>query len=59
MGRLARAELGTGEFLTLDTSLARFEAVTGDEIRSIAATIAAQPLVRVAVGDVSRSTLTP
>lgn len=58
MGRLARAELGTGEFLTLDTSLARFAAVTGDEIRSIAGTIAAQPLVRVAVGDVSRSTLT-
>jgi predicted Zn-dependent peptidase len=57
MSRLARAELGTGEFLTLDTSLERFHQVTGEEIRSIAATIASQPLVRVAVGNVSRSTL--
>lgn len=55
MGRLARAELGTGELFTLDTSLERFAAVTGDDIRSIAAFVAAGQQSVVAVGDVSRS----
>lgn len=57
MGRLARAELGTGEFMDLDTSLERFAAVTGDEIKSIATEFAHRPLTLVAVGEVSRSGL--
>jgi len=57
MGRLARAELGTGELLTLDASLERFQAVTATEIREIAATIAALPQTVVAVGDVAHSSL--
>lgn len=57
MGRLARAELGTGELLTLDASLERFQAVTAAEIREIAATIAALPQTVVAVGDVAHSSL--
>ena len=59
MGRLARAELGAGELYDLDTSLARFGAVTQDEIRAVAAAIAERPLTVVAVGDISRSTLSP
>lgn len=55
MGRLARAELGTGELFTLDTSLARFADVTSDDIRKIAAFVAAGEQSVVAVGDVSRS----
>ncbi|QZY52610.1 M16 family metallopeptidase [Leucobacter tenebrionis] len=57
MGRLARAELGSGELYDLDASLERFAAVTGDEIRSIAAELAARPLTIVAVGDTSRAEL--
>ena len=57
MGRLARAELGSGELYDLDTSLERFHAVTAEDIRSIAATLAAAPLNVVAVGDTARSTL--
>ncbi|MBL3698488.1 M16 family metallopeptidase [Leucobacter luti] len=57
MGRLARAELGAGELYDLDTSLARFAEVTGDEIKAVAAAIAERPLTVVAVGDVSRSAL--
>lgn len=55
MGRLARAELGRGEFYDLDTSLERFHAVTADEIRDVAAELASRPMVTVAVGDTSRS----
>ncbi len=58
MGRLARAELGSGELFDLDTSLERFHAVTAEEIREVAAGLAAAPLTVVAVGDASRSTLT-
>lgn len=57
MGRLARAELGNGELFDLDTSLARFEAVSAEEIRQAAADIIARPLTVVAVGDTSRSAL--
>lgn len=57
MGRLARAELGSGEFFTLDTSLERFAAVTHEEIRDVAAYLAAQPQSIVAVGDVEKTTL--
>ncbi|QIK62445.1 insulinase family protein [Leucobacter viscericola] len=57
MGRLARSELGSGELFDLDTSLERFRAVTAEDIRSIAAELAAAPTTVVAVGDTSRSTL--
>ena len=57
MGRLARAELGTGELFTLDASLARYQRVTAEEIRGVAATIAARPQTVVAVGDTARSSL--
>ncbi len=57
MGRLARAELGTGELFTLDASLERFQAVTADEIREVAHFVASGPQSIVAVGDVSRSAL--
>lgn len=57
MGRLARAELGSGELFGLDASLERFTAVTGDEIREVAALIAERPMSVVAVGEVSRSGL--
>ena len=57
MGRLARAELGTGELFTFDASLERFREVTAEEIRGIASEIAARPQTVVAVGDVAHSTL--
>ena len=57
MGRLARAELGTGELFDLDTSLERFAAVTNEDIVAVAQMLTAQPLQMVAVGDTSRSGL--
>ena len=57
MSRLARAELGAGELFTLDASLERFQAVTAEDIRSVAADLAAGPLTVVAVGDTARSRL--
>ena len=57
MGRLARAELGSGELFDLDTSLERFHSVTADDIRAIASTLAGAPLTVVAVGDTARSSL--
>lgn len=57
MGRLARAELGTGELFDLDVSLERFAAVTADDIREVAATLAERPQTVVAVGDTDRSGL--
>lgn len=55
MGRLARAELGSGELYDLDTSLERFHAVTAEDIKNIAAEIARRPQTVVAVGDLSRA----
>ncbi|WP_449283678.1 M16 family metallopeptidase [Leucobacter sp.] len=57
MGRLARAELGSGELYDLDTSLERFAAATAEEIRGVAALFAARPLTVVAVGEVERAGL--
>ncbi|MCA0377963.1 MAG: insulinase family protein [Actinobacteria bacterium] len=57
MGRLARAELGAGELFTLDASLERFQAVTAEQIREVAAFVAAGPQSIVAVGDVARASL--
>jgi len=51
MGRLARAEIGSGELFTLDASLERFEQVTHAEVREIAAYIAEMAQTVVAVGD--------
>lgn len=57
MGRLARAEIGSGELFTLDASLERFQAVTPQQIREIAEFVAAGPVSVVAVGDVARASL--
>ena len=57
MGRLARAELGAGELLTLDASLERFQAVTPQQIREIAQFVASGEMSVVAVGDVARASL--
>ncbi|PRI10730.1 M16 family metallopeptidase [Leucobacter massiliensis] len=57
MGRLARAELGSGELYDLDASLERFAAVTAEEIREIAGVLAARPLTVVGVGELGRSGL--
>ncbi len=57
MGRLARAELGTGEFYTLDASLQRFEAVTPEDIQGVAEMLISRPHTVVAVGDTARSSL--
>ncbi|QBE47886.1 M16 family metallopeptidase [Leucobacter triazinivorans] len=55
MGRLARAELGSGELYDLDASLERFAAATAEEIREVAALFAERPLTTVAVGEVDRA----
>ncbi|MGO3832687.1 MAG: M16 family metallopeptidase [Microbacteriaceae bacterium] len=57
MGRLAKAELGTGELWDLDTSLEHFATVTHDEVKRVAAQLAAQSRFTVAVGETSRTTL--
>ena len=57
MGRLARAELGSGELYDLDSSLERFAAATPEQIREVAALFAARPLTVVAVGEVERAGL--
>lgn len=57
MGRLGRAELGTGELFSLDSSLERFARVTREQIREVAATLAARPHTVIAVGDVTHSRL--
>lgn len=57
MGRLGRAELGTGELYSLDASLERFARVTPEQIREVAATLAARPHTVIAVGDVAHSKL--
>lgn len=59
MSRLARAELGSGELLTLDVSLSRFHAVSEEQIREVASLVASRPQTVVAVGDIARSTLNP
>jgi predicted Zn-dependent peptidase len=50
MNRLLAAELGSGEFLTLQESIERFNAVTADQVRELAAMLAGQPGSLVAVG---------
>jgi predicted Zn-dependent peptidase len=55
MNRLGRAEISTGEFVDLDTSLARVEAVTSDDVRSLAAQLLSGPLSTVVVGEVDET----
>ncbi|MBP2217553.1 pitrilysin family protein [Arthrobacter sp. CAN_C5] len=50
MSRLGRAELVSGEFLGLDEVLARINAVTGDQVRELAAELAAAPRTITVVG---------
>ena len=57
MGRLARSELGTGELIGLDESVRRFHEVTQDEVREVAAMLAARPMTLVAVGEVGAAGL--
>ena len=55
MSRLASSEIVSGEFMDLDESLARFEAVLLDEVQSLAAELISRPRSIVAVGDVDAS----
>ena len=50
MSRLARAELGTGEFVDLDEQVRRFEAVSADQVQALAAELVARPPSVIAVG---------
>ncbi|MGM0929604.1 MAG: M16 family metallopeptidase [Actinomycetota bacterium] len=50
MSRLGRAELVSGEFLDIDESLARIKAVTLEQVRELAAELAAAPRVVTVVG---------
>jgi predicted Zn-dependent peptidase len=53
MARLARAELGTGEYYDLDSSLKRYEAVTQEQLSEVASILASRKSSLVAVGKVS------
>ncbi len=57
MNRLGRSEIGSGEFLSLDASIAAVEAVTTDDVHRLAQYLASQPLSLVAVGPVDESVL--
>ncbi|MFI7587661.1 M16 family metallopeptidase [Spongisporangium articulatum] len=50
MSRLGKAELVHGEFIDVDEALARVESVTAEDIRSLAADLAAQELTLAVVG---------
>lgn len=50
MSRLGRAELVTGEFVDIDETLARINAVTPGQIRELAAELAAAPRTTAVVG---------
>ncbi len=50
MSRLGKAELVYGELLTLEESLERVRAVTVDDVRELAADLAARPRSVVRVG---------
>ena len=52
MSRLVSSEVVTGEFVDLNDSLAKFKAVTLDQIRDLAADIAGRQRSIVAVGDI-------
>jgi predicted Zn-dependent peptidase len=50
MTRLGKAELLYGEYVGLDESLARIDAVTAEEVRAVAADLAARPRSLAVVG---------
>jgi predicted Zn-dependent peptidase len=50
MNRLGRAELVTGELLSLQESLERIKSVTREEVQKLAAELAARPRSVVRVG---------
>jgi predicted Zn-dependent peptidase len=50
MSRLARAEIGTGEFVDLDEQVRRYEAVTAEGVQELAAELLARPRSVTAVG---------
>ncbi|EAR25180.1 zinc protease [marine actinobacterium PHSC20C1] len=52
MSRLGRSELTLGEFVDLDTSIARISAVTADGIQELARELSSRPLSIAAVGAV-------
>ncbi|GAA1220189.1 pitrilysin family protein [Rhodoglobus aureus] len=53
MSRLGRSELTLGEFIDLDTSIARISAVTADGIQELAHELSSRPLSIAAVGAVT------
>ena len=53
MSRLGRSELTLGEFIDLDTSIARISAVTADGIQDLARELFSRPLSIAAVGAVT------
>ncbi|QYH36466.1 pitrilysin family protein [Salinibacterium sp. M195] len=53
MSRLGRSELTLGEFIDLDTSIARISAVTADGIQELARELSSRPLSIAAVGAVT------
>jgi predicted Zn-dependent peptidase len=53
MNRLGRAEISTGEFVDLDASLGRIDAVTSDDVTSLATQLLSAPLSTVVVGEVN------
>jgi predicted Zn-dependent peptidase len=52
MSRLSAVELGTGEFIDLDTALSRFKAVTAEDVRALATDLLGRERSLVAVGSV-------
>ena len=56
MTRLGKAELVYGEYLTMDDVLARIEAVSADEVRAVAADLAARPRSLAVVGPFDEDT---
>jgi predicted Zn-dependent peptidase len=55
MSRLSAVELGTGEFIDLDTALERFRAVTNEDVKKLAAELLVRERSLVAVGSVNDS----
>ncbi|MGV8859489.1 M16 family metallopeptidase [Rhodoglobus sp.] len=58
MSRLGRSELTLGEFIDLDTSIARISAVTADGIQELARELSSRPLSIAAVGAVTQEMFT-
>jgi predicted Zn-dependent peptidase len=59
MSRIGRSEISHGEILTVDDVLARTDAVTADEVRSVAADVLAQPMAMAVIGPFDASAFGP